>query len=218
MVFVWNLRVLSKNSILCGESSSTYQSFKIVTFFFPSSFLISLFPFYFSQFQRVPNRFPSLLMPKIGSANQGSINWYQIFGSWNQVLFILCVFFLLCVSSFVCSFPFCLTLYYYFIFLYFISLNISFFFELYLVSISFLSSYIYIYIYIYSIKICAKKRKERNPIFKFGVKSLLQFKFGFVQSHICIQIWILCKKKCIDKKRKQKKAKKKKHKRKKFCI
>ena len=36
LVFVWNLKFLSKNFILCGESSSTYQSPKIVVLFFPS--------------------------------------------------------------------------------------------------------------------------------------------------------------------------------------
>ena len=137
LVLVWNLMFLSKNSILCGESSSTYQSHKNVTLFFSSSSLIPLFPFYFLQFQRVSNRFPSLLMLKIGSTNQGSINWYQSFGSWNHVLSILCVLCFMCVSYFICSVNFfCLNLYYYFIFLCFISLSLSFFSKLYLVSIS----------------------------------------------------------------------------------
>jgi len=103
------------------------------------SFVLSIFfsnsalSFYFSQFHRAPNWFPSLLMLKIGSANQGFINWYQSFGSWVRCY----LSFVFCVS---CAFPplfvlslFCLTIYYYFIFLYFISLSLSFFSELYLV-------------------------------------------------------------------------------------
>ena len=84
LVLVWNLRFLPNNSILCGESSSTYQS----------------------QLINLPNWLPSFLKLKIGSANQGSINWYQSFGSWNPVLSIVCVFCFMCVSSFVCSVTF----------------------------------------------------------------------------------------------------------------
>ena len=53
LVLVWNLRFLSKNYILCGESSSTYESSKIMMLFFPSPFLIFPFPIYFPQFQKV---------------------------------------------------------------------------------------------------------------------------------------------------------------------
>jgi len=57
LVLVWNLRFLSNNSILCGESSSSYQSPKIVALFFPSSSLIPLYPFIF----------PNFIEPQIGS-------------------------------------------------------------------------------------------------------------------------------------------------------
>ena len=43
-----------------------------------------------------------------------------------------------------------------------------------------------------------KEKKERNPIFRFRGKILLQSKFGFSQSHICIQIFELCAKKSIE--------------------
>ena len=78
------------------------------------SFVLSIFfsnsalSFYFSQFHRAPNWFPSLLMLKIGSANQGFINWYQSFGSWVRcyLSFVFCVLCFMCVSSFVCSLTF----------------------------------------------------------------------------------------------------------------
>ena len=136
LVLVWNLRFLPNNSILCGESSSTYQS----------------------QLINLPNWLPSLLKLKIESANQGSINWYRSFGSWNQVLSILCVYlFHVCVLlCLFCQF-FCLTLYYYFIFLYFISLSLSFFSELYLVSISF---YLLSFLINIALKFVQKKGKK----------------------------------------------------------
>ena len=67
-------------------------------------------------------------------------------------------------------------------------LNLSFFAELYLVSISFL------FFYINLVSKFVKKRKERNPVFRFGAKIQLQFRFGSAQTHICIQIWILYQK------------------------
>ena len=118
-------------------------------------------------------------------------------GTRALVLEIMCYiscFFVSCVFPplFILSF-FCLTLYYYFIFICFISLCLSFFIELYLVSISF-----YLLFYKYSIKFVQNKGKKvvkkRNPFFRFGGKILLQSGFGLSQSHICIQIWIVCQK------------------------
>ena len=53
--------------------------------------------------------------------------------------------------------------------------------------------------------------KRRNPVFKFGGKILLQSRFGFSQSHICIELRVKIKnkKKVQSKKRKQKKKHKK---------
>ena len=105
LVLVSNLRFLSNNSILWRIILKffIFQDYDIVLSLFFSNSALS---FYFSQFHRAPNWFPNLLMLKIWFANQGSINWYQCFGSWNQVLSILCVFYFMCGSSFVCSVTF----------------------------------------------------------------------------------------------------------------
>ena len=53
-------------------------------------------------------------------------------------------------------------------------------------------------------------KKERNPVFRFGGKILLQSGFGFYQSHICIQILIVCQNKKIKRKKSVEKKRKKK--------
>ena len=130
----------------------------ILTLFLPSHFLIPLFPFYFLQFQRVPNRFPIDVknwIPKLGFHQLVSKLRFLKLDVIYPLYFLFLVCFLLCLL-----FPFCLTLYYYFIFLCFISLSLSFVLELYPVSIS----YIYIYIYIYPTFVQKKERKKYTKI------------------------------------------------------
>ena len=86
--------------VILNLSISQDCSFVLSIFFSNSTF-----SFYFLQFNRVPNWFPNLLMLKIGSANQGSINWYQRFGFeircyLSFVFSISCVFPPLFVLSF----------------------------------------------------------------------------------------------------------------------
>ena len=115
--------------------SSTAFSCHVLTNLKPAS---SVFSFYFSQFHRDPNWFPSLLKLKIWICKSRfhklvSELWFLKLGVIFPLCFLFHMCFLLCL---LCQF-FCLTLYYYFIFLCLIYLSLSFFSELYLVSISF---------------------------------------------------------------------------------
>ena len=153
LVLVWNLRFLSKNSILCGKSSSTYQSFKIVASFFPSSSLIPLFPFIFRNFIKPK------LVPQFAEAK----NWIRKSGFHQLVLelwflksgvvYPLCFLFHACFLL-VCSVTFLFNSILLFYLPFFISLSLSFFSEVYLVSI-----YFYLFFINIVLRFMQKKRK-----------------------------------------------------------
>ena len=100
LVLVWNLRFLSKNFILCGESSSTYQSSKILVLFFPSSSL-PLYPFIFPNFIESQIGFPICdaknWIHKLGFHQLVSEHWFLKSGVIYLLCFLFHVSFLLCL-------------------------------------------------------------------------------------------------------------------------
>jgi len=133
LVLVWNLRFLSKNFILCGESSSTYQSSKILVLFFPSSSL-PLYPFIFPNFIESQIGFPICdaknWIHKLGFHQLVSEHWFLKSG----VIYPLCFLFHVFPSLFHSILLFHLPLFYFFesIFLFWTISSINIFLSFFL--------------------------------------------------------------------------------------